>query len=520
MLRLVPLSALLTLGFATGTALAEVKLPAVLSSHMVLQREKAVPIWGTAAPEEKVTVKFRDQEKTATAAQDGKWSVKLDALKAGGPDKLTISGTNTIVLDDVLVGEVWVGSGQSNIAGAVNGYAKGDPVLAKMQAAAPYAKIRLLKGNGKWTEATSTTVPGFSALLFAFGLRLQEALDVPVGLMVGAVGGTPSGYWLTEDMLKNDEPSQTMIASAAKTYNPEQAKKQYDIALAKWEKDAEVAKKDNKPVPRKPSLPAAPGNSAGKIGNLYDAHILPMVPFGIRGVLWDQGESGTAINGLDQFTLMGGLIKGWRAAWGQDFPFLYVQKISGGGCAFDPKDPVTDQAEKFVQLPAAVPPTADGLYRELHIKIMKHPNTFMAISTDLGPMTHPTNKSGYGTRSARVALGAVYGQKVEYYGPLYKDHKVDGNKVRVTFTHVGKGLTFQQGEKLQGFAVAGDDKVFHWAEATIDGDAVIASSEKVANPVAVRYAFASKHPWANLFNKDGLPAQAFRSDSWTVEKGK
>jgi len=173
---------------------------------------------------------------------------------------------------------------------------------------------------------------------------------------------------------------------------------------------------------------------------------------------------------------------------------------------------VTSQGEKFSPLPKAVPPTADGLYRELHVRIRNHPNTFMATSSDLGPGIHPSNKSGYGARATQVALGAVYAKKVEIYGPVYKSLRVDGDKVRVSFDHVGKGLAFRHGDKLQGFAVAGADGAFQWADAVIDGDTVVVSSSSVPKPVAVRYAFASRHPWANLFNKDGLPALPFRSD--------
>jgi sialate O-acetylesterase len=240
-----------------------------------------------------------------------------------------------------------------------------------------------------------------------------------------------------------------------------------------------------------------------------------MMPFGIRGVLWDQGESGTAITGVDQYTLMGALIRGWRKEWGQgDFPFLYVQKPSGGGCAYDQKDPVTNKANAFAALPANPPATQAGLYRETHIRIMKYPNTAMVISTDLGPGIHPTNKSGYGARSARVALGMVYGKRVEYYGPLYDSHQTDGNKVSVRFSHAGGGLMYQHGDKVQGFAIAGEDKVFHWADAKIEGDVVVLTCDKVPKPVAVRYAWGDTHPWANLFNKDGLPAITFRTDGW------
>ena len=173
---------------------------------------------------------------------------------------------------------------------------------------------------------------------------------------------------------------------------------------------------------------------------------------------------------------------------------------------------MTNQAGPFAALPPAVP--TDGLFRETHVRIMRYPNTAMAISSDLGGMTHPVNKSGYGARAARVALGMVYGKGVEYYGPLYASHKVEGNKVRVAYTHVGKGLAFRHGDKLQGFAVAGEDRRFVWADAVIDGDTVIVSSDKVEKPAAVRYGWAANLPWANLFNKDGLPAVSFRTDSW------
>jgi len=431
-----------------GRATADVKLPPVLSSHMVLQRDTAVPVWGTGAAGEKVTVKFRDQEKTTTADKDGKWVVKLDALKAGGPDTLTVVGNNTITLEDVLVGEVWVGSGQSNMAGTVGGYLKGDEVLAKL-ATGSYPKIRLSKSGRQWQETTDKTVSTHSAILFAFGVRLQKELDVPVGLMVGAVGGTPSGYWLSDQAYRSDEACTSVVKKFAATFDLEKSKKEYADKLASWEKAVEQAKKDGKNPPQKPQAPVAAGESSGKIGNLYEAHIRPMQPFAIRGVLWDQGESGTAIHGVDQFTLMGALIRGWRAEWAQgDFPFIYIQKPSGGGCAWDPANPVTSQGEKFSPLPKTVPPTGDGLYRELHIRIMTYPNTFMATSSDLGPGIHPTNKSGYGERAAQVALGGVFAKKVEIYGPVYKSHKIDGDKVRVTFEHVGKGLAFQNGEKL------------------------------------------------------------------------
>jgi len=500
---------------APAVARAEVKLPPAISSHMVLQREMPVPIWGTAAPGEKVTVAFQGQEKSTTADKDGKWLVKLDPLKVSGPDKLTVAGTNTLTLDDVLVGEVWVGSGQSNMAGGVAGYTKNDEVLAEM-AEGTYPRLRLLKSRSAgWQEATPANIKGFSALLFSFGLPLHKDIDVPLGLMVGAVGGTPSGYWLSEDAYNADAACKEVVERFAATHPFEDMEKRYKEDLAKWEKDEAEAKQAGKKAPRQPPPPQKPGDCRGKLGNLYEAHIRPFIPYAIRGVLWDQGESGTAIHGIDQCTLMGALIRGWRKEWGQgDFPFLYIQKPSGGGCAWDPADPVTAKADKFAPLPAAVPNTNDGLYVENHVRIMQHPNTAMVTSTDLGAGIHPVNKSGYGARAARVALGMVYGRKVEVYGPVYQAYKVEADKVRITFTHVGQGLAFRHADAVKGFALAGEDKVFHWADAVIGGDAAVVSSGKVPNPVAVRYGWGRTHPWANLFNKDGLPALPFRTDAW------
>ncbi|MDH3583378.1 MAG: sialate O-acetylesterase, partial [Phycisphaerae bacterium] len=353
----------------------------------------------------------------------------------------------------------------------------------------------------------------FSALLLAFGHGLHEQLDVPVGLIVGAVGGTPSGYWLSREAYEADEACKNVIAEASLKFDEKAVAERYRQSLAKWEKAAAKAKKDGKRAPRKPGPPAKPGTvSSGTLGGLYERFIRPVVGYVIRGVLWDQGESGTRIVGMDQYTLMGALIRGWRNEWGQgDFPFLYIQKPSGGGCAWDPSDPVTRNAEKFSALPGAA---KDGVYRDLHIRIRNYPKTYMVTASDLGSGVHPTNKWGYGQRAVRVALGAAYGRKVAIYGPTYESHRVEGNKVRVRFVNVGKGLAARHDKKLQGFAIAGEDKVFHWAEARIDGGSVVLSSDKVSKPVAVRYAWSRKHAWANLFNQDGLPALTFRTDNW------
>jgi sialate O-acetylesterase len=451
-----------TLLAMSSVALAEVKVPPVFSDYMVLQRDMAAPVWGTAEPDKEVVVSIAGQSHKTKAGTDGKWSVKLKPLKTGEPRVLSIKGSNTIEFKDVLVGDVWVGSGQSNMAGGVGGYAKNDEVLAEL-AAGTYPQLRFCRGRGGvWQESNPKTNAGFSAILFAFGQRLQRDIDVPVGLILGAVGGTPSGRWLTDEMLVSNEQT--------KAYK------------------------------------AANG------GDLYKQHILPIVPYGIRGVLWDQGESGTAIKDLDQFTTMGALIGGWRDAWGQgEFPFLYVQKPSGGGCAWDKSNPTNRMAEDFAALPATPQQGNAGDYRAHHVGIMQHPKTVMVTARDLGSGIHPKNKSGYGHRAAQVALGFAYGKEVEIYGPIYASHKVEGDKVRVQFTHVAGGLATKYGDGLQGFAVAGKDGKYYWAQAVIDGESVVVSSTEVPQPVAVQYAWDKNSPWANLFNKKGLPAIIFRA---------
>ena len=274
---------------------ADVKLPPVFSSHMVLQREVTAPVWGSAAPDEEVTVSIAGQTKTTKADAKGLWRVKLDPLKVGPALTLTVKGKNTLTLTDVLVGEVWLGSGQSNMDGRAGGYAKGDEGLTKILAGGPYPKIRHINGrSGVWQEATPQTMAGFGAILLPFGLKLQQELDVPVGLMLGAVGGTPSGYWLTDEMFNADAPCKELVAKLTTVYQPEVAQKKYEADLLAWAKAVEAAKAEKKNAPAKPKPSAKPGETTGgKIGNLYEANIRGFVGYAIRGVLWDQGESNT-----------------------------------------------------------------------------------------------------------------------------------------------------------------------------------------------------------------------------------
>jgi sialate O-acetylesterase len=233
----------------------------------------------------------------------------------------------------------------------------------------------------------------------------------------------------------------------------------------------------------------------------------------IRGVLWDQGESRSGVVGVEQDTMMSELIRGWREAWAQgDFPFIFVQKPSGGGCAFSNDDPITRNGDRFVATLPDIAKVGSGEQRFLYVRLMHdNENTWMVPASDLGSGVHPTNKWGYGNRAAEVALSQVYETGVQAYGPIYRNHEIDGSKVVIKFDQVGKGLTAVHARQLQGFALAGADGDWRWAKARIDGDTVVVWSENVTTPTRVRYAFAQKRQWANLFNKNGLPALAFEA---------
>ncbi|MFA6287724.1 MAG: hypothetical protein WC661_10105 [Opitutaceae bacterium] len=503
--------------FAVSDASAKVELPPVLDSHMVLQRGMPVPVWGTAEPGETVSVSFRGQTKTTAAADTGKWMVKLDPLQPGEPGELTVTGKNTITLKDVVVGEVWVGSGQSNLDSPIQMYEKDDPVL-KEAAAKTHPDVRVFrsgKSSLKWSRWDPKRTRSFSAQLFYYGLKLQEELGVPVGLIQAAVAGSPSGHWIDADSFRSDPVIQKAAALSNAKEPLESRMKGYEAALKQWQEKTAAAKAAGTPESQWPKAPSKPGPYGQQAtGDFYDQFVRPVMPFAIRGVLWDQGEGGST-GGIDQVSLMSGLIRAWRKNWGQgDFPWLYVKKPSGGGCALNPDNPVNRGAKPFESLPKT-PPATDyfaGKHQESY-RIAQNPNTFLVTTTDLAGGVHPANKSGYGTRDCLVAMGAVYGKAVEYYGPVYESAKQEGGTLRISFTHTGKGLTTPAGQPLQGFLIAGEDKKFHWADARIDGKTVVLSSPQVPRPVAARYAWTWPLAWANLFNADGLPAFSFRTDS-------
>jgi sialate O-acetylesterase len=311
--------------FLATPSIAAVTLPPVLSSHMVLQQDIAAPIWGIADPGEKITVTFLGRQKSATADEQGKWMVKLDPLHAGGePATLTVTGKNTLTLTDVLVGEVWVGSGQSNIDTNVFEYIKIDQPLAEA-AGRSYPRLRLLHGNlaDGWQETTPQTILRFSAQLFYFGMKLQQELNAPVGLMEGAVAGSRSAPWINQQDFNTDPDIQKNLAAAEARDPYEKRLEQYNNATAKWQLAVDAAKASGTtPLDKLPKAPAKPRHFAEQVtGQNFETHIRPMIPYGIRGVLWDQGESGTGITKIWPGTMMGALVRSWRAEIGDRVTF-------------------------------------------------------------------------------------------------------------------------------------------------------------------------------------------------------
>ena len=487
---------------------ADVKLPAIIGDNMVLQRAIDVPIWGWADPGEKVTVTLGKQSKSATACDKGKWMVRLDSLKEGGPTTMTVNGKNTITIENILIGEVWVCSGQSNMGMTVRSSNNADQEIAS----ANYPEIRLfsvpLVGTqvpqydckGKWVACSPETVANFTAAGYFFGRDVYKNIKMPVGLINTSWGGSSCEAWVRRDLLEADPAYAELLASFEKrcaTYDPEAAKANFEKQREKWKVAAAKAKVEGKPAPRAPRAPRDPRTGQHRPANLYNGMILPILPYPIRGAIWYQGESnaGRAYQYRDLFPKM---INNWRKDWGQgDFPFYFVQLANFRAVNPEPGD--SDWAE----------------LREAQTMTLSLPNSGQAVIIDIGDADdiHPKNKQDVGKRLALWALAKDYGCDLVYSGPMYKSMKKDGSKIVLSFDHVGGGLVAKDGEPLKGFAVAGEDKKFVWADAKIDGQKVVVSCADVADPVAVRYAWAI-NPICNLYNKEGLPACPFRTDEW------
>ncbi|PQJ29197.1 sialate O-acetylesterase [Rubritalea profundi] len=471
---------LIILGILTTSVTAEIKLGSLFQDHMVLQRNMPVPVWGWAEPGTALTVEFAHQKKTTTAGDDGKWMLKLDPLKANAhPQAMVVSDDSgsTQTLNNILVGEVWICSGQSNMDWKMNQlgdrYDKeiaqaNNPKLRLCVVSDIYAAAPQQRNEKKWQACTPEQAREFSAVAFFFGTKLLSELDVPIGLVECARGGSPVEAWMSEKNLRKEFPEfntklDTFPAIIKKTggvFDHRKKSKVFGITQIT------------------PSV-------------LYNGYIHPLIPFAIRGVIWYQGESN--VKRPEQYRkLFPAMIRQWRADWNQgDFPFYYVQIAPCG----------------YKDLSAAY-------LREAQMMALSVPNTGMAVTMDLGDEKniHPPEKKPVGERLARIALAKDYGRNnLVYSGPSIKQSSIEKNSIRLTFDHVAGGLVSRDGKPLSHFTIAAKDQQFVEATAVIDGESIIVSSPAVPSPVAVRFAWGSADI-PNLINKQGLPASSFRTD--------
>lgn len=497
---------------------ADVTLPTVFGDHMVLQRDAPVPVWGRSDPGESVTVTFRDQNKSATANDQGVWRVTLDPLAVGEPATLTVAGKNTVAFEDVLVGEVWVCSGQSNM-----NFTESSAIDADLEAAAAhFPNMRLFhvpnvtateprddvyrdgqRVNIAWEACTPTTVPGFTAVGFFFGRQLHQTLQVPVGLIQTAWGGTRAEAWTSPEAMASNATLKPILdtwAQRVRDWDPEAAEKRFQTQLARWQDQVKAARAAGRRPPRRPQQPVDPKLDRHHPSDLYNAMVAPLTPYAIRGAIWYQGES-NAGRAYQYRTLMPTMIQSWRDAWKQgDFPFYMVQLANYK--AIQPQPSESDWAE----LREAQWLTVDAL-----------PNVGAACITDIGAALdiHPKDKEDVGKRLSRLALNHDYGMGgIVPQGPTYQSMEIQGNAITVRFENYGQPLISWYRQPLTGFAIAGDDHKWVWANAEITGpDTVKVSHPDVPDPVAVRYNWAD-NPQGNLYNDKYLPAYPFRTDDW------
>jgi sialate O-acetylesterase len=469
----------LVLAVVAAPTLADVRLPKIFGDHMVLQQKTEAPVWGWADPDEEVTVTLGEAKATTKAGADGKWRTKLATPAAGGPFWLNVKGKNSITLVDVMVGEVWIASGQSNMEWSVRQSANPEVEIK----ASDFPAIRMIKvgrnptekpqddfkavDNGStlsgWAVCRPQTVPNFSAVGYFFARKLHGDLNVPVGIISSNWGGTIAEAWTTRETLESDSEWYGPILERGKEFNA-----------------------------NNPNQPAV----------LYNSMIAPVVPYAIRGAIWYQGESN--VGRAEQYAkLFPAMIADWRKAWGQgDFPFLFVQ-LAPYMYDRQNKQNTGQLAELW----------------EAQLKTLTaSPNTGMAVTTDIATVgdIHPPNKQDVGLRLALWALATTYGQSdLVYSGPLYESSAIEDNKIRIKFKHTGGGLQAHGDKPLSHFQIAGEDQKFVAATAEVDGETVVVSSPDVPKPVAVRFGWEDTAE-PNLFNKAGLPASPFRTDTFPM----
>ena len=504
-------------------------LASPIGDHMVLQQGRATSIWGKAKPNSEITVSFAGAEKTTTANDKGDWQVKIGKQKTNKtPQTLTISSGSDekIKVKDILVGEVWMCSGQSNMAWTVSKSHNAEEAAAaanhpnvrlftteKQTAASPKTDL-----SGEWKICSPETAPSFSAVSYFFGKELAKNLDVPIGLIATPWGGKPSEAFTSREKLEATPAAKRLVAewdAKQAAYDPDKAKTNYEKALAAWEVKVkklreESKEKNQKPrLPRRPAAPSAPNLASNAPSAIYNQMVAPWTRYAIAGAIWYQGESNRT-RAVQYETIFPAMIEDWREKWGYDFSFYFVQLAN-------------------FQKPSSEPGVPDSwaeLQNAQTLTLQKVPNTGMAIINDIGEANdiHPGNKEDVGKRLSLWALSQHYGKEIDpWSGPIYKKQEsVDGGKVRVHFDHVGKGLKSRDGGKLQRFEIAGEDKKFVWAEANIEegGKTVLVSSESVPKPASVRYAWAANPEGANLVNSAGLPASLFRTDDWPLSSAR
>jgi len=485
---------------------ADVVLPAIFSDHMVLQADAVVPVWGCAEPNELVTVVFGSHTKSATAKVSGKWMVKLDSLKAGEAATLIVKGKNTLVFNDVIVGEVWLCSGQSNMAWTVDHSKDAEkevaeathPLIRHFKVALAAAGATADSARGVWEVCSPETAGRFSAVAYYFGRELGQELKVPVGLLNISYGGSPVESWMSEATLRGNPA----FASAFEREKQSKARypaqqKLYEQRLAAWQAEQAAARQAKREfTKRPPRKPTGDGVDRFTPAALYNAMLHPFIPYAVRGVIWFQGEA-NYLRSEEYRSLFPAMIAEWRGEFGQgDLPFYYVQ--------------LANQARL-----SDATGVQFAFQREAQAAALKLPNTGVAVSVDIGEANNPhfKNKQEVGRRLSLIALANVYGRKKEWSGPVVEKIERKGPAMQVAFSHAdGLKLT---GASPGGFELAGPDKVFRPAIARIDGGSVVVTSDQVTEPVALRYAWHN-NPAVTLYNGAGLPASPFRSDAWPV----
>jgi len=502
-------SIIMVLGFAVTLASAEVRTAAVFSDNMVLQQGKAVAVWGWADPGEKVRVTFGKCSGSAVADKQGNWKVSI------GPLNVNSTGielrVNTLIFKNVLVGEVWVCSGQSNMGWKVTGAknpaeeiadAKNYPLVRLFTVANVTSPTPLNDTKGEWTVASPESVGRFSAVGYFFGRELHKNLKVPIGLINSSWGGTPAEAWTSRKQLETVgflKAAANKWDQRVKNYDSFAANKKYEEKLAVWVHAAAIAKAMKKPAPRRPRKPSHPESSPQRPASLYNGMIAPISQLTIAGVIWYQGES-NARRAKEYRTLFPLMISNWRKDWNQgDFPFLFVQLANFLAVQAQPVQ--TDASWPFL--------------REAQTMTLSLKNTAMASAIDIGDAgnIHPKNKQDVGRRLSLAARSIAYKQKNVFSGPMYKSMKIVKGKIELTFDHAEAGLETRDGGDLKGFAIAGKDGKWLWAKAKIEGSKVVVWSDEVSAPTAVRYGWAN-NPIGNLNNAgaESLPANPFRTD--------